>query len=85
MGGRSRHRTLPGDVRELAILITARSVSQGYEWIVHAKIARKEGLAEDVIERVRTRGDLASLPPRWSASSGSPASWSSSSWPGSIE
>jgi 4-carboxymuconolactone decarboxylase len=57
--------TLPGDVRELAILITARSVSQGYEWIAHAKIARQEGLADDVIERVRARGDLAALPPRY--------------------
>ncbi len=56
--------TLPGEIRELAILITARSVNQAYEWIAHARIARKEGLAEDVIERVRTRGDLAALPPR---------------------
>src|SRR5258707_2203511 len=56
--------TLPGDLRELAILITARSVNQGYEWIAHAKVARKEGLADDVIERVRTRGDLTTLPPR---------------------
>lgn len=57
--------TLPGDIRELAILITARSVNQAYEWVAHAKIARKEGLADDVIERVRTRGDLPSLPPRY--------------------
>ena len=57
--------TLPGDIRELAILITARSVDQVYEWIAHAKIARKEGLADDVIERVRARGDLALLPPRY--------------------
>jgi 4-carboxymuconolactone decarboxylase len=57
--------TLPGDIRELAILITARSVNQAYEWVAHAKIARKEGLAEDVIERVRMRGDLAALPPRY--------------------
>jgi 4-carboxymuconolactone decarboxylase len=57
--------TLPGDIRELAILITARSVNQAYEWVAHAKIARKEGLAEDVIERVRMRGDLGSLPPRY--------------------
>jgi 4-carboxymuconolactone decarboxylase len=56
--------TLPGDVRE-AILITARSVSQPYEWIAHAKIARQEKLPDDVIERVRTRGDLASLPERY--------------------
>src|SRR3989454_9453016 len=57
--------SLPGDIRELAILITARSVNQSYEWVAHARIARKEGLADDVIERVRTRGDLAALPPRY--------------------
>jgi 4-carboxymuconolactone decarboxylase len=57
--------TLPGDIRELAILITARSVHQAYEWVAHARIARKEGLADDIIERVRTRGDLTALPPRY--------------------
>ena len=56
--------TLPGDVREMAILIAARSVNQAYEWVAHAKIASREGLADDVIERVRTRGDLAALPQR---------------------
>jgi 4-carboxymuconolactone decarboxylase len=56
--------TLPGDIRELAVLITARAIEQPYEWVAHAKIARREGLADDVIERVRTRGDLAALPPR---------------------
>lgn len=56
---------LPGDVRELAILVTARAVSQPFEWWAHAPMARKAGLPEDVIERVRTRGDLASLPRRY--------------------
>src|SRR6266511_5396584 len=51
--------TLPGDIRELAILITARSVSQGYEWVAHARIAKNEKLPDDVIERVRVSGDLA--------------------------
>ena len=32
--------TLPGDIRELAILITARSVNQAYEWVAHARIAK---------------------------------------------
>jgi 4-carboxymuconolactone decarboxylase len=57
--------TLPGDIRELAILITARSVGQGYEWVAHARIARQEKLPDDVIERVRARGDLATLPARY--------------------
>jgi 4-carboxymuconolactone decarboxylase len=57
--------TLPGDVRELAILITARSVRQGYEWIAHARAARRENLAEEIIERVRTGGDLSTLAPRY--------------------
>jgi 4-carboxymuconolactone decarboxylase len=57
--------TLPGDIRELAVLITARAIDQPYEWVAHAKIARNEGLPDDVIERVRTRGDLSTLPPRF--------------------
>src|SRR6266545_1903517 len=57
--------TLPGDIRELAILVTARSVKQAYEWFAHAKIGKKEGLPDDVIERVRTRGDLSTLPARY--------------------
>ena len=59
--------TLPGDIRELAILVTARSVDQAYEWVAHARIGQKEGLPDDVIERVRTRGDLSALPPRYAA------------------
>src|SRR6202795_509796 len=57
--------TLPGDLRELAILITARHVAQPFEWIMHAPVARKEGLPDDVIERIRARGDLAGLPARY--------------------
>ena len=57
--------TLPGDIRELAILITARSVNQAYEWVAHARIAKTEKLPDDVIERVRAKGDLASLPARY--------------------
>jgi 4-carboxymuconolactone decarboxylase len=56
--------SLPGDVRELAVLVTARAIDQPYEWVAHAKIARAEKLPEDVIELVRTRGDLGTLPRR---------------------
>ena len=57
--------TLPGDIREMAILITARSVNQAYEWAAHARIARTEKLPDDVIERIRTRGDLSTIPARY--------------------
>jgi 4-carboxymuconolactone decarboxylase len=57
--------TLPGDIRELAVLVTARAVNQPYEWVAHAKIARAEKLPDEVIERVRTRGDLTTLPERY--------------------
>src|SRR5437016_4522862 len=57
--------TLPGDIREMAILITARSVNQAYEWVAHARIARTEKLPDDVIERIRTGGALSTIPPRY--------------------
>lgn len=57
--------TLPGDVRELAILVTARAVAQPYEWVAHAPVALKAGLPGEVIELVRTRGDLSRLPARY--------------------
>ncbi len=57
--------TLPGDIRELAIIITARHVSQPYEWVAHAAIAIREGLPEEIVEQVRTRRDLSTLPARY--------------------
>lgn len=57
--------TLPGDLRELAILITARHVTQPFEWIMHAPVALKEGLPAEIIEHIRSRGDLSTLPARY--------------------
>jgi 4-carboxymuconolactone decarboxylase len=57
--------TLPGDLRELAILITARHVAQPFEWIMHAPVALKEGLPAEIIEHIRGRGDLSTLPARY--------------------
>jgi 4-carboxymuconolactone decarboxylase len=53
---------LPADVRELAILVTARAVRQPFEWVMHAPLARRAGLPEDVIEHVRRQGDPDVLP-----------------------
>jgi 4-carboxymuconolactone decarboxylase len=57
--------TLPGDLRELAILITARHVAQPFEWIMHAPVALKEGLPAEIIEYIRVQGDLSTLPARY--------------------
>ena len=39
---------LPGPLRELAILMTARFWTAAYEWCAHVTIAEKEGLAPAV-------------------------------------
>lgn len=57
--------TLPGDLRELGILIIARHVGQPYEWIMHAPVALKEGLPAEIIEHIRARSDLSTLPARY--------------------
>jgi 4-carboxymuconolactone decarboxylase len=42
--------SLPANLRELAILTTARHWRQDYEWRVHAAIARDAGVSERAIE-----------------------------------
>ncbi len=44
-------------VRELAILVTARENECQFEWAAHEPAALAAGLAAEVIEVVRTRGD----------------------------
>ena len=40
---------LPPALREMVILLTARSHKQSYEWSVHEPIARREGLSTTTI------------------------------------
>lgn len=47
------HGALPGRLRELAILTVAAHWRAQYEWWAHAKIARKEGLDDEIIEAVK--------------------------------
>ena len=49
--------TLPGNVREMIILIVARDWRCYHEWLVHEPIARKNGLSGDVIEAIRAGSD----------------------------
>jgi len=44
---------LPADVRELAILWSARHVQAAYEWVKHVPMARQAGLPEACIESIR--------------------------------
>lgn len=54
LGGHLRfHGLLPGAVRELAILATARTLNVPFEWVMHEPVARQEGIRSDTIETVR--------------------------------
>ena len=44
---------LPAEVRELAILRTARRLGAAYEWVKHVPPAREAGISETVIEQLR--------------------------------
>jgi 4-carboxymuconolactone decarboxylase len=43
---------LPGNLRELAILVTSRFWRAQYEWYAHKPIALKEGVAEAVVDAI---------------------------------
>jgi len=62
--------TLPGDIRELAILMTARAAAQPFEWVMHAPIARTAGMPAAVIDQIRARADRGALPPRYADAAG---------------
>ena len=43
---------LPEKLREMAILLTAREWTQGFEWEIHAPLAAKAGLGADTIAAI---------------------------------
>ena len=45
---------LPPPLREMVILLTARSHRQSYEWSVHEPIARREGLSASIIAAIES-------------------------------
>jgi len=49
--------SLPGDIRELGIMATARSLGTPFMWEKHVAFAQEEHLAEASLEAVRT-GDV---------------------------
>ncbi|EIZ78323.1 hypothetical protein WSK_3068 [Novosphingobium sp. Rr 2-17] len=52
---------LPANLRELAILVTARHWRQDYEWQVHSAIARDAGLSELAIGSLAAGGEVLGL------------------------
>lgn len=54
----------PKDQRltELIILATAREISNQYEWSAHEPLGQAAGLEQDIIDVVKYRKDLSSLP-----------------------
>ena len=54
--------SLPDDIRELAILTTAREYDCEYEWVVHRPIAQEAGVDEETIDVIAARGPTDHLP-----------------------
>jgi 4-carboxymuconolactone decarboxylase len=64
LGELLRYRTsLPPRLSELAILVTARHCDCQLEWLIHAEMARKAGLGDEVIENIRTRRPIERIDP----------------------
>ncbi len=59
----SRKGTLPPREREIVILRTGFLCRSGYEWTQHVPIARRAGLTDDEIARIKLGADA----PGWSA------------------
>src|SRR5688572_10092798 len=54
--------TLDAHVRELAILVACRATNYDFEWNAHEPAALRAGVAQNVIDAVRTNGALTGLP-----------------------
>ena len=50
-----------GAVRELAILVTAREMESAFEWAAHEPQARRDGIPDEVIDIVKSRGPVDGL------------------------
>ncbi len=53
--------SLPQHVRELAMLVTARSMDCPYIWYAHAALGRQAGLSDQLVDALRDNRDLPEL------------------------
>ena len=54
---------IPARLNELAMLITARHLTNQFEWAVHHPLAIKAGVSADVVEAIRRRERASAMPP----------------------
>jgi len=50
----SRRSSLSREIREIAILRVARVRNSGYEWAQHVKIARRAGISDETVAKIRS-------------------------------
>lgn len=55
--------TLTPVEREIAVIATSREKDAAYEWNAHVTTGRKVGMREEVIDAVRSKGDVSGLEP----------------------
>jgi 4-carboxymuconolactone decarboxylase len=60
---RGEDSSLPLEIRELAMILTAREMDCQYIWNAHAAMARKAGIRDDVVDALRERRELTGLSP----------------------
>ena len=53
--------SLPANVRELAMILTAREMDCQFIWNAHAAFARQSGLSDDLVDSLRDKKGLPSL------------------------
>ena len=59
--------SLPANIRELGMLVTAREMDCQFIWNAHAAMGRRSGLSDALVDGLRDKTDLADLSPEESA------------------
>ena len=64
---RSDESSLPANVRELGMLVTAREMDCQFIWNAHAAFGRQAGLSDELVDNLRDRKPLSGLSPEEAA------------------
>jgi len=56
--------TLPNNIQELAMILTARELDCQFIWNAHAAGGRKEGLSDELVDNLRDKKELPALSPQ---------------------